>query len=854
VVPARSTASARAERRYDATVAVRPFVSPSGFAASPLLALLALGACAAGCFTLKSDSAPPPLASPTGGTWERVTDWNDEVAVHSILLPSGRVLYWPRYNGLGMDVPSGAPGAQTPAATVWDPTLPVGDRRYTTVPNSRTNLLTAAHALLADGRVLAVGGLDSNAGGNDDRSVLDVNLFDPATQTWSAGPDMNVARGFGALAPLANGQMLAIGGVYGGTHDNGAPNQPVELYRLGGWSGFAPIATSSDIAKQVVAVRSTATGRLDLVMINPGLGNMYRSQEQPDGQFPAGTLVGAASNRAQRITAVALPNGGLDVYMIGLDRQMWHKTSNADGSIDDFASGNISTTQYATDISVVRKPSGQISAFIVDPAGGVRRSDQGSSGDFPAFQSIPFTTRAAANIAAVLRADGSIELVMTNVDGRVWHAHENTDGTFTDFALGPIAASSLRVVSLTASVVEGGRLRVYAIGTQNGSSTPRLWRSDEQADGSYTDLALHPVTPPELAVGGVSSAPNQALDDLVILDVAQKPFRNRQAADKWGWSELDVLATSSNTDGWSIRTPWPFLAPNGQVFVASGSTRSFWIDTTASKMVEGPARGEVRINGTAVMYEPGKILVTGGASPAALDSSEVIDLNAPTPAWRAVGSMHSPRQHATATLLPDGRVLVTSGTRAAGFDPIASQEDPGQAVLPAEIWDPVTELWTEVNASPEARTYQSGALLLPDGRVLVSGGGQGGSGSQPNGAPGVPDHPSADLYSPPYLFRGARPVVTTAPATIAYGASFQVASPDAARVAKASLVRLGATAHAFNANQRFAWLTVQSTNDGQVSLAGPADANQVPPGHYLLHLLDADGVPSIGRVVLVGPQ
>ena len=43
------------------------------------------------------------------------------------------------------------------------------------------------------------------------------------------------------------------------------------------------------------------------------------------------------------------------------------------------------------------------------------------------------------------------------------------------------------------------------------------------------------------------------------------------------------------------------------------------------------------------------------------------------------------------------------------------------------------------------RLYHSGALLLPDGRVFVSGSG---------GDPGVTDQKSAQIYSPPYMFKG----------------------------------------------------------------------------------------------------
>jgi cytochrome oxidase Cu insertion factor (SCO1/SenC/PrrC family) len=811
------------------------------------------------------DSPPVPttmkplvLLSPqTGGTWDHVTDWNTEVAVHSVLLPTGRVLYWPRYDKTGFNIPTGAAGAETPNATVWDPMLPIGAAgRYTTVANGRTNLFCAGQSLLPDGRVMVIGGHDENAGGSGDLGTVDVNLFDPTTQTWSAAPDMNVERWYGTVTPLANGQMMAIGGAYNGQHADGTPNQSVEIYQPGGWSGFVPMASSANLAKQLVAVRAT-TGRADAIMLGID-GRMWRSQEQTNGSFPdfANRLVGSWSNLGQRIAAVPMPNGGIDVFMVGLDNALWHTASRADGSFPDFASGRVgSSANRGIDVAVVRKRSGQTSAFMVGMDNHLWRSDQAANGTFPDFALKPVasTSNLATRLAAVLRADDSIELFMIGIDGRMWHSREQPNGTFPDFALGPVGSSSNLATSITAAVGPNGRIRVYMAGLpQNG--VVRMWRTDEQSNGSYPEFAEHPVGETELSVRSVSYAPQtDGSGDLYIVnDQTQQLARDRQVAGVWGWNELNLPQTTSNTSGWYIYYPWSFVAPNGSVFVASASTHSYWIDPIAQSLVEGPHRSALRVYGTAVMYAPGKILVAGGSSPTTLASAEVIDLNAPSPAWRAVGAMHYPRQQATTTMLPNGQVLVTNGTQRSGFDPNAAQESPGMAILPSEIWDPVTEQWTEVNASPEARTYHSNALLIPDGRVLVNGGGQGGGGSQPNGAPGVPDHPNADLYSPPYLFQGSRPGITSAPSHITYGSAFQVPSVDAATVTKASLVRLGATTHAFNENQRFAWLTVQSTSGGVVTLAAPSSGNIAPPGHYLLFLMNAQGVPSVGKIVQVG--
>jgi hypothetical protein len=84
------------------------------------------------------------------------------------------------------------------------------------------------------------------------------------------------------------------------------------------------------------------------------------------------------------------------------------------------------------------------------------------------------------------------------------------------------------------------------------------------------------------------------------------------------------------------------------------------------------------------------------------------------------------------------------------------------------------------------RGYHSNALLLPDGRVLVAGGGH------PNPAGGAAED-NAEIYSPPYLFKGVRPVITNAPTRVNYGRAFVVTTPDANAIASVTWIRLSST-------------------------------------------------------------
>src|SRR5882762_1286556 len=118
------------------------------------------------------------------------------------------------------------------------------------------------------------------------------------------------------------------------------------------------------------------------------------------------------------------------------------------------------------------------------------------------------------------------------------------------------------------------------------------------------------------------------------------------------------------------------------------------------------------------------------------------------------------------------------------------------------------------------RLYHSTALLLPDGRVLVAGGGRD-FGRAVN-------HLDAEIYSPPYLFKGTRPTISSAPTTMNYGSTFFVATPDASNIASVSFVRPGAVTHTFNEDQRFLSLAFQATSGG-LNVQAPANANLAPP-------------------------
>jgi galactose oxidase len=302
--------------------------------------------------------------------------------------------------------------------------------------------------------------------------------------------------------------------------------------------------------------------------------------------------------------------------------------------------------------------------------------------------------------------------------------------------------------------------------------------------------------------------------------------------DGSGWTEL---LGATRTLPYYPRT---FVAPNGLVFYAGELREAAYLDPSGSGSwtpVASSLYGQ-RDYGSAVMYRPGKVLIVGGSDPpdgAPTNTAEVIDLTDPLPVWRSTGAMAAARRQFNATLLPDGRVVATGGTSAPGFS------DPSGAVHAAEAWDPATDAWTTWASNGVTRVYHSTTILLPDGRLLHAGSGDGAN---------LPREVSAELFSPPYLFLGERPTITSAPMSVGYGESLILGSPDAGRITAVSLVRLSAVTHGFDQNQRFNRLEFRRTAGG-ITATAPAASAVAPPGDYMVFVVSAAGVPSVAKII-----
>ena len=325
---------------------------------------------------------------------------------------------------------------------------------------------------------------------------------------------------------------------------------------------------------------------------------------------------------------------------------------------------------------------------------------------------------------------------------------------------------------------------------------------------------------------------------------------------KSGWYEVPGLPDDVIIDGVVSSQPahhddyfaWLHQAPNGNIFHAGPSPKMHWIDPTGiGSYSDAGTRGNdlYSIGGTSTMYDVGKILKAGGAqtfeeNTPANNKAFTIDINGNNASVSAVGNMAVPRTLHDAVVLPSGEVFVAGGL------PTSFLFSDVNSILTPELWNPNTQNWTQMAPMQVPRNYHAVAMLLPDARVFVGGGGQ--CGTCPE------NHPDAEIFSPPYLFNvngtlAARPVINSSPASANYNSTIQVGTNSV--ISSFVMVRNSAVTHSTNNDQRRIPLSFSALGGNQYQLSIP-NRNILPPGTYMLFGLKNNGVPSVAKFVQVG--
>lgn len=339
--------------------------------------------------------------------------------------------------------------------------------------------------------------------------------------------------------------------------------------------------------------------------------------------------------------------------------------------------------------------------------------------------------------------------------------------------------------------------------------------------------------------------------------LTEEGYTGAPLEDQRGVHNQDVEIFHVGT-GWSpeYEAPWNpplyphlHLLPSGKVFYSGETTSSNIFDPsnlTWTLNVANTNYPNARVGGSSVLlpllpatgYAP-RVMILGGDH-VATATTEIIDLSVPNPAWRMLLPMSVGRARMNAVILPTGKILALGGS--------AIDEDPSTASLATDLFDPTTETWSSAGVAVYPRCYHSCALLLPDGTVALVGS---------NPVKGTWE-PHMEVYSPAYLFTvdgngnvipAVRPVITSVPAEIGYGNTFNISSPDASNITSAVLMRPGSSTHSFDFEQRQVGLSYSVADSGTLTATAPPSGSIAPPGYYMLFLINQVGVPSVAQFV-----
>jgi galactose oxidase len=357
-------------------------------------------------------------------------------------------------------------------------------------------------------------------------------------------------------------------------------------------------------------------------------------------------------------------------------------------------------------------------------------------------------------------------------------------------------------------------------------------------------------------IGGAYSGPRQGKNGEVFDPVS----------NTWTYlpdANVAPMLTSDREGIWrEDNHAWLFGWKNGSVFQAGPSIFQHWYGTAGAGSVlrAGTRDSDDAMCGIFVMYDAtrGKILSAGGSpdytNSAANQRAHITtigDPNTPSSIER-VADMGFPRGYANAVVLPDGTVLVTGGQRRSM---VFTNTD---GILIAELFNPATKRWTQLEPEAVPRNYHSVSILLPDATVFSGGGGlcwvSSPTASSANCDRTV-NHPDGQIFSPPYLFnsdgtRRARPVISALSATSVKAGSTLIFTASGSPTSF-SLIRMGSVTHSVNSDQRRIPLESFTVSGESVTVQLPNDYGILLPGFYYLFAISSQGTPSVARTVQV---
>ena len=341
------------------------------------------------------------------------------------------------------------------------------------------------------------------------------------------------------------------------------------------------------------------------------------------------------------------------------------------------------------------------------------------------------------------------------------------------------------------------RVEVYDVeqGVKQVATIPEMDPGDHEAPGHHGFPSLYP----RMHVFPLSEGEKDKYPAGKAYCSGYGPETKMLNLHTWQWEDMDDLKGGMRHDGCSVLLPLRPPEYRVRILTCGGSDES-----------------------TGETAKPKK-------------TAEMIDFGDESPTWKMIDPMQDGRVHAGSVILPDGNILVVAGNSTGLFR---------RPVYRVELFDSEKNTWKTMAPITVPRGYHTTAILLPDGRVLVSG-------TTPWRKPEL----RMEVYSPYYLFKGERPVITSVSESISYDQPFEVGYTCKTGVVKSAVViRPGSMTHAFDMDQRYVELEIHQKATDRMTIKAPRDPHVAPPGYYMLFLLSDQGVPSEAKFVRLPVQ
>jgi hypothetical protein len=455
-------------------------------------------------------------------------------------------------------------------------------------------------------------------------------------------------------------------------------------------------------------------------------------------------------------------------------------------------------------------------------------------------------------VHAAMLHTGKVLFITADETTLLWNPSDATPATFEDPVnqpqTTPDAISGYSVLCGGHSFLSDGRLLVVGGGGYGPHSKAKWGYKFDATAKSWSRTAgsmVHDRWYPTVLTLGDQRMGNShevlvvcghGSGDMEVYDETTDTFREVTSGDTKPFPNLypGLHLLPSHSIFYS-RTGWASAGPGGgpfpgddqsSYFSLTGASTGVWNDIApvTPSMPDRTKGMSVMILSNTAPYV--RILVVGGSDAANNNSYEIFDAAALSPAANWSASAPFPdgqkRSLCSAVLLPDGNVFVCGGIQ--------------NTNSPCTMFHPATNTWSAMAALPSIRDYHSVAFLLPSGQVAMAGW----------------NNTSIEIFDPPYLFRGARPVISSAPSLVHHGQSFVIESPDAASIAKVVLVRPMAVTHQTDTEQKVLEMPYvhDHAHPTRLTLTAPHGGHPhslAQQGYYMLFAVTASGVPSIAK-------